>query len=235
MQDRQPKSTSALRTFAMWAIAFVVGNIVASIAISLAGYASVEVVPTWVLALSAVSLWIPFIGLLVWNSTSQATGNFFRDYRIAFKRMDAWGIPIGVASQLVLVGLVTMPFRWLFPSIFNSETVEKRANELFDVAHGAWMLLLVVVVVICAPVVEEILYRGFIQQNLSRSLGARWGLIMAAVWFAAIHLQLAEFPGLLAFALVLGLCFLRTKRIGMSIIAHVAFNATALAVIALTR
>lgn len=171
----------------------------------------------------------------MWNSKAFVTGNFSIDYRISFKPSDAWGIPIGVASQLFLVGLVTIPFRWLFPSTFNAETVEKRANDLFDAAHGLWMVLLVVVVVVCAPLVEEILYRGFIQQNLSRSVGARWGLIIASVWFAAVHLQLAEFPGLFAFALVLGLCFVRTNRIGMSIVAHVSFNASALAVIALTR
>jgi membrane protease YdiL (CAAX protease family) len=66
-------------------------------------------------------------------------------------------------------------------------------------------------------------------------VGARLGLIIASVWFAAVHLQLAEFPGLFAFALVLGLCFVRTNRIGMSIVAHVSFNASALVVIALTR
>ena len=235
MQDNQRENSSALRTIAIWGITFVVTNVVASIAISLTGYATQDVVPTWVLALSAFLVWVPFVAVLVWNSKTHVTGNFFRDYRIAFKSSDAWGVPIGVASQLFLVGLVTIPFRWLFPSTFNAETVEKRANDLFDAAHGLWMVLLVVVVVVCAPLVEEIMYRGFIQQNLSRSVGARWGLIIASVWFAAVHLQLAEFPGLFAFALVLGLCFVRTNRIGMSIVAHVSFNASALVVIALTR
>ena len=235
MQDNQHENSSALRTFAIWGITFVVANVGASIAISVTGYAAVDAVPTWVLALSAFLVWIPFIGVLVWNSKAYETGNFSNDYRISFKPSDAWGIPIGVASQLFLVGLVTIPFRWLFPSTFNAETVEKRANDLFDAAHGLWMVLLVVVVVVCAPLVEEILYRGFIQQSLSRSVGARLGLIIASVWFAAVHLQLAEFPGLFAFALVLGLCFVRTNRIGMSIVAHVSFNASALVVIALTR
>jgi membrane protease YdiL (CAAX protease family) len=47
-----------------------------------------------------------------------------------------------------------------------------------------------------------------------------------------VHLRLVELPGLLAFALVLGFCFYRTNRIGMSIIAHVAFNATGLLLVA---
>jgi membrane protease YdiL (CAAX protease family) len=34
------------------------------------------------------------------------------------------------------------------------------------------------------------------------------------------------------FALVLGTCFHLTKRLGMSVVAHVAFNATGLALVA---
>ena len=79
------------------------------------------------------------------------------------------------------------------------------------------------------------MYRGFIQHNLGVAYGARISVMLASFWFAAVHLQLAEFPGLFAFALVLGVCFARTKRLGLSIVTHVAFNATALFVMALTR
>jgi membrane protease YdiL (CAAX protease family) len=34
---------------------------------------------------------------------------------------------------------------------------------------------------------------------------------------------------------VLGICFARTKRLGLSIVTHIAFNATAVTVMALTR
>jgi membrane protease YdiL (CAAX protease family) len=46
-------------------------------------------------------------------------------------------------------------------------------------------------------------------------------------------LQIVEFPGLFAFAIVLGSCFHFTKRLGMSVVAHVAFNATGLIFVAL--
>lgn len=58
-------------------------------------------------------------------------------------------------------------------------------------------------------------------------------LFVTAVWFAGIHLQIVEFPGLFAFAIVLGSCFHFTKRLGMSVVAHVAFNATGLIFVAL--
>ena len=219
----------------MWSLTYLVANVCGSVVISVLGYAGAEVTPTWVLAVSALVLWGPFIGVLLWTSKRHGSGNVVKDFSLSFRARDLWGVPLGIASQLLLVVAVTLPFQWLFPSLFNSEAVEKRANDLFDAAHGAWIALLVVIVVVCAPVVEELVYRAFIQHNLGVAYGARIAVLISSFWFAAVHLQLAEFPGLFAFALVLGICFARTKRLGLSIVTHVAFNATALVVMALTR
>lgn len=235
MQAEQPQLASPFRVFAVWSLTYLVANVCGSAVITALGYAGVEIVPTWVLAVSALVLWGPFSGVLLWTSKRRGSGNFAEDFSLNFQVKDLWGVPLGIASQLLLVVVVTLPFQWLFPSLFNSEAVEKRANDLFDAAHGAWIVLLVVIVVICAPVVEEMVYRGFIQHNLGIAYGARISVLIASFWFAAVHLQLAEFPGLFAFALVLGVCFARTKRLGLSIVTHVAFNATALFVMALTR
>ena len=231
----QPHLVPPFRIFAVWSLTYLFANVCGSVVISVLSYASADVVPTWVLALSALTLWGPYIGVLLWVSKRQGSGNFAQDFAIRFQAKDLWGIPLGIASQLLLVVLVTLPFQLMFPSLFNKEAVEKRANDLFDAAQGAWIVLLFVIVVICAPLVEEIVYRGFIQHNLAVAYGARISLLLASFWFAAVHLQLAEFPGLFAFALVLGLCFSRTKRLGLSIVTHVSFNATALTVMALTR
>ena len=235
MQAEQSQLGSPIRIFAVWSLTYLFANVCGSVVISALGYGAVEVVPTWVLALSALTLWGPFVGVLFWTSKHRGSGNIVQDFSLSFQAKDLWGIPLGIACQLLLVVLVTLPFQWLFPSLFNSEAVEKRANDLFDAAHGAWMVLLVVIVVICAPLVEEIVYRGFIQHNLGVAYGARISVLLASFWFAAVHLQLAEFPGLFAFALVLGVCFSRTKRLGLSIVTHISFNATALTVMALTR
>ena len=221
--------------FAVWSLTYLVANVCGSVVISVLGYAGAEVTPTWVLAVSALVLWGPFIGVLLWTSKRHGSGKIVNDFSLSFRATDLWGVPLGIASQLLLVIAVTLPFQWLFPSLFNSEAVEKRANDLFDAAHGVWIVLLVVIVVVCAPVVEELVYRAFIQHNLGVAYGARIAVFISSFWFAAVHLQLAEFPGLFAFALVLGICFARTKRLGLSIVTHVAFNATALVVMALTR
>jgi len=190
--------------------------------------------PSWFLLAGALTLWVPFIVLLVVVSQRSGTGNVVADYRARFRLTDLWGLPIGVLSQLLLVGLVTWPFREWFPDTFSTSEVEDRARNLYDSATGIWLVVLFIVVVLGAPVVEELVYRGFIQAGLQGRFNDIAALVVTAVWFTVIHGRVAEFPGLFAFALVLGTCYLVTKRLGLPFVAHLAFNATGLALLALT-
>ena len=184
--------------------------------------------PTWIVALSALGLWLPFLAMLRYTSNTRLTGNVRNDYFVRFTWGDAWGVPIGVASQLLLVNLVMWPLRTLFPDTFNPADVERRARGLVDEAHGVWIVVLALVVVVGAPVVEELVYRAYIQARLEPLTSRTWAVVITSVWFTLVHLEPVEFPGLFAFAVVLGVCFARTRRVGMSLIAHVAFNLTGL-------
>lgn len=190
--------------------------------------------PDWFVLAAALSLWLPQLALLVVFSQRAGTGSFVRDHRLQFRWVDLWGVPIGVLSQVLLVGLVTWPFRELFPETFDPQKVEDRARSLYDSAQGPWLIVLGLVVVLGAPLVEELVYRGFVQAGLQSRINDVVALVVTALWFAAIHGRVAEFPGLLSFALVLGVTFQMTKRLGMPVVAHLAFNATGLAFLALT-
>ncbi len=216
-----------------WVGAFVVANIFAAVIFGASGAASGEE-PIWVVGLVAVALWAPLIAVLVMVSKRMGSGNFMRDYSVGFRAVDLAGIPIGVASQLLLVNLVYWPLRELFPSTFDVDKVEDRARGLFDRADGAWIVVLVLVVVVGAPIVEELVYRGFIHSGLRSRMNDAVALVVAAAWFALVHMQLAELPGLFAFGLVLGTCYHRTRRVGMPIVAHMAFNATGILFLVLT-
>lgn len=228
-----------------FSLKIVIVTFVASYAIALFASSAILIVtgnvdliegnePKWFLGASALSLWAPFLFGLFIVSKKFGTGNFSQDFFLSFRKADFLGVPIGIFSQLILVGLVTWPFRLMFPDTFAPELVEKRAVDLFNNATGPWLIVLVFVVVIGAPFVEELVYRGFIQSGLNERFSEKVALIIASVWFAGVHLQLVELPGLLAFALVLGLCFQRTKRLGMSMVAHVAFNATGILLVAIS-
>ena len=156
------------------------------------------------------------------------TGRPVADYGFSFRPVDLVGIPIGVLTQLVLVRLLYWPLESIWPDTFRMAKVEERTQELWDASSGAGLALLVVVVVLGAPLVEELVYRGLLQGALTRRLSDVLGLAVAALWFALIHFQPIEYPGLFLAGLAFGVCMVRTDRLGMSIVAHAAFNATAL-------
>ena len=188
---------------------------------------------TLVVALSALALWLPFVAMLRW--VARRSGTDFRTYfGLRFAKIDWLGIPLGVFCQVVLMNVINWPLNKWWPETFNPERIETRARGLVDAAQGAWFIVLFVVVVIGAPLVEELVYRGFIQGGLQTRIGSTWALIFTSVWFTVVHLEPVEFPGLFAIAVVLGLCYRRTQRLGLSIVTHLAFNATGLLLVALS-
>ena len=74
---------------------------------------------------------------------------------------------------------------------------------------------------------------GYPILSVANSLGATRAWLIAAVVFGAVHLQPVEFPGLFAFALLLGYVYRRTGRLGMCITTHMAFNACGLLLVSL--
>jgi len=221
--------------FVAWTAAYVVALPLQALVISLSGYADQDS-DTWPISITVVSvvlLWIPFIVALAIVSRQWGSSRPLRDFKVSFRPADIAGIPLGVASQLFLLPLVYWPLQQWFPETFSSEEVEERARTLWDKADGGWVIALVAVVVIGAPLIEEIVYRGMILQSLQGRFNEILALVLSAAWFAAIHLQPVELPGLFFFAIVLGLCYLTTGRLGSAILAHAAFNATGLLLIAL--
>ena len=221
---------------ATWFACFLAGNIAAPIAIVIVGQGDVDVSaqPIWVLAMVSVITWSISLWGVARLCRIHAGTSLTDTLKIRLAPRDFLGVPLGVVSQLVLVPVVMLPLRLLFPDSFSPEKIEKRATDLVNNANGVWMIVLVMVVVVGAPLVEEIVYRGMLQKSIARALGKYRSLVLVAAWFAAIHFAPVEFVGLFAFALVLGWVLDRNETLGMNIITHMAFNATGLVLVALS-
>ncbi|MFZ9863212.1 MAG: CPBP family intramembrane glutamic endopeptidase [Ilumatobacteraceae bacterium] len=217
-----------------WLAAYVAALPLQSLVLGLSGYSgeSSDLWPTRVTALAALTLWFAFIVATVIVSRRFGSGRFADDLRLSFRPIDMIGLPLGVVSQLALVPALYWPLRQLWPETFATDRLSERAQELWDRAEGRWVIVLMLIVAVGAPLVEEIVYRGLIQQALQSRLNDVVAVVVAAAFFAFVHLQAIEFPGLFLFGLVLGTCFMRTGRLGMGILAHVGFNAVGLMLVA---
>ena len=193
--------------------------------------AAAAVAPPWLTIVSASALWIPALMCLSFISNRDGTGRFRDDFAFHFRLVDLLGIPIGVLCQLVLIEVLYLPLQKWFPSSFSKTHVEKAAKDLLDQAKGGWLVAIVIVVCIGAPLVEELFYRGLIFRALEGRLAAPLAIVISALWFGAAHFEWIQLLGLVAFGVVLAACVHTTRRLGMSVFAHMAFNATSVALL----
>lgn len=100
---------------------------------------------------------------------------------------------------------------------------------LLDSAVDGWYALLAALVVVAAPVLEELMYRGLLQDGLRRFGLRPWPAIAAtSVAFALMHWDNTAphaVVGLFVLSLGFGWALERTGRLATPIVMHVLFNA----------
>lgn len=214
------------------AVAFVVAQLATVLGFALfaaaqgipVGELDTDILTIGEVALLQVPLWLGLLGVPLLATRLRGNGPG-RDLGLRSTLRDVpVGLAIGVACQLVLVPLVTLPI-FIFTDT-DQEALEAPARELTDKAQGPGVLVLVLVVVIAAPVAEEVFFRGMLQRTLARHLPIWPAMLITSVLFGISHFQALQLPALAAFGLVLSVLAQRTGRLGRSIWAHVGFNAT---------
>ncbi len=83
-------------------------------------------------------------------------------------------------------------------------------------------------VALIAPLVEELLFRGLLQNALMRHMRPMAAIVVAAIIFAAVHLQLYATPALMVAGAVFGFLYYRTGSLRTTIALHMANNALGL-------
>lgn len=133
--------------------------------------------------------------------------------RLSSPALVLWGVLLTFS-----VSVVIEPLLELFPA-------EQFAPLQQLVGMGGWMMLTSVVV---APVMEEIFFRGIIQESISRKRGPVAGIVIASVIFAAAHYTVPP-QALNAFciSLVLGYVYARSGSLVPVILIHGINNAIA--------
>ena len=137
--------------------------------------------------------------------------------------MCPWGWRSGCSPQIAVVWLIYAPFQQFFD--FD---VSEAAREITDRAATPGDIALVMLGVVAgAPVFEELFFRGLALRAFERKWGAAVGVLGSSALFGAVHLQLLQFPALMAFGIIAALLVRRFKRLGPAIWAHVGFNLVA--------
>ena len=132
------------------------------------------------------------------------------------------GLAIGLVPAWLVSILVSM-----FPAL-KPEELEAVADFMSG-DFGIIQLIFFVMVVFIIPPLEELVFRSWLWKLLRWKLSSYWTWVIVSLLFAAIHMEPVHVLGLLPFSFFVGWLRRETDKLGPSILAHMANNAVACA------
>ena len=204
--------------------AYLTGLLLGNVLFALAGgEPSASTTTVTIHVASAIGLWIGFIGGPIAATRWFGSRSLRDDFGLTMKGRDVpVGLLAGALTQLVLVPIVSWPVEQLW-----SIDVDEPTRQLLDNTMGSRVVLYLVIVV-GAPIAEELFFRGLLLRSLARRFDDTAAIAVSALVFSLSHFKPAQIPGLFVVGTVFAVLTRRTGRLGPAIVAHMAFNATAL-------
>lgn len=124
-----------------------------------------------------------------------------------------------LVNQLSQVNLNLLPI--FPPAPVTVSNVEQSIVARDPVA----MALYAIVVSVCAPVWEEIVFRGFLLPSLTRYMPVWCSILLSSVAFALAHFNLQRMLPLVLLGAVMGAVFVRSRNLLPSMLLHSLWNA----------
>ena len=161
----------------------------------------------------------------VWFFSIRKHGASWRE--LGFRRCTPTHLFLLVPLVFALSWGFEAAYTWLV-SLVGTEALipeQEYIEELFDEAPFKPLLYFDIVVV--TPIVEEILFRGFILAGLTLALGNIKGLLISSVMFALVHIDLDVMPIIFVSGMLAAWLYMRTGSLWPPIAMHAVNNAAA--------
>ena len=138
--------------------------------------------------------------------------------------------------NLVGIGLGTIGFgQFLTNLIMEAFAGTQALNSAMQLLANAFNpkgvldgIIILLAVVIGAPLVEELLFRGVLFEEIKRLCSLRTTIFLTGLIFACYHFNIIQSPNTFFMGLVLAYVYYRTKSIKASIIVHATNNILAM-------
>lgn len=154
--------------------------------------------------------------------------------RMAAVRLDRWSqlsLPQTLGMAVLLIG-AGLAFNWAYGAyIVPDVEVQADLRRLFAAVPDTLpnSILLFVTIAVVAPLVEELLFRGLLQNSLSKQLPAWAAIALSAMVFGVMHGDLYAMPPLVLMGAIFGVLYHLTGSLRVTIALHMINNAAALA------
>lgn len=166
--------------------------------------------------IGAILLW-PM--LYAWRSRSHLRHTFA--LRAPERPLQLAGLPFLIVGGYLLATLVATFTELFMPPDFAAEQM----NQILQAEVARWPLPVMLFLIAVVPAIcEELLFRGFLQQSLLKSIGPRWAILIQALAFAIFHTSLNRLPYTFVLGLLLGVLAWRSASVLPGILVHFVVN-----------
>jgi membrane protease YdiL (CAAX protease family) len=143
-----------------------------------------------------------------------------------FDRILGRSLLIWTVASFVVISLCTFAAVWFWQTWIRDLLGPLKPQEPLRLLRENPNLLLPTIVnaAIIAPVVEEVLFRGFLYPTLKRYTQPLVAMVVTAAFFAAIHLHLPSLFPLFVLACLLTAVYELCGSLWVPILVHAAFN-----------
>ncbi|KAJ0989286.1 hypothetical protein J5N97_007642 [Dioscorea zingiberensis] len=142
-----------------------------------------------------------------------------------FKLKGSWHLDVGLGCFLFpLVNFLSRVNLNLVPSIPTPPMGVSSVEQSILARDPVAMALYAVVVSVCAPVWEEIVFRGFLLPSLTRYMSLWSSILVSAVAFALVHFNSQRLLPLVCLGVVMGVVFARSRNLLASMLLHSLWN-----------
>lgn len=193
----------------------------------------------WVAAYFGIMLFYTFLNVTVWRKTFPKCSEWINlavivmcvvgficllksRYEInLLSNVTPMGILLSVLCSVLFFLLLDKCLDPIFESVFPQSEQDYQETIQSLMKSPVTSLLQVCIV---APIIEEILMRGFVLGGLKNTYGVIGALFISALFFALLHFNMLQTLSAFVCGIILGLLYIKTDSIPCCIIAHCGYN-----------
>lgn len=163
-----------------------------------------------------------FISIPLYTLISKITKESFFSI-CSFKKISIRNSALSFTTGISLAVFIIL-FLSYIDTLFPLDKIPGNYDDLIQNIMGGNYVITLLAVGILGPIMEEIVFRGFILKELRKIMPVAAAIIVQALLFGIIHLNILQSSYAFVIGLVLGIAFVATKTLYAPIIIHLSFN-----------